>query len=285
MKTMRMITGMRHAVPLVLLVSAVSGCNSLFYYPADKVYSSSIAQPHEDRFVDSLSGNRLHLLYFPSPEPKALILHFHGNSRNITAHHRAFLWTVPEGYDLISWDYSGYGRSTGKPGRETIYLDALSMLTYAARMKEDKGYPLIVIGQSLGGAVLLGSLGGFEDRDRIDLVVTDCAFPSYVELADAHVRNATCLPIPLGGALFTDDYAPAGSYASIRNIPILVVHSRDDEAVPFFLGQKLYAHLENRRKWFWEFDGKHTAGFWQIANQRRLLSFFEKEVFGKKVPR
>ena len=149
MKTMRMITGMRHAVPLVLLVSAVSGCNSLFYYPADKVYSSSIAQPHEDRFVDSLSGNRLHLLYFPSPEPKALILHFHGNSRNITAHHRAFLWTVPEGYDLISWDYSGYGRSTGKPGRETIYLDALSMLTYAARMKEDKGYPLIVIGQSL----------------------------------------------------------------------------------------------------------------------------------------
>lgn len=285
MKTVRMKAGIQRAVFLVLAAAAVSGCNSLFYYPTDRVYDRSIAQPHEERFVDSLSGSRLHMLYFPSQNPKALILHFHGNSRNITALHRAFLWTVPEGYDLISWDYSGYGRSTGKPGREAIYRDSLTMLAYAVRMKEEKGYPLIVIGQSLGGSVLLGALGGFPDRDRIDLVVSDCAFPSYVELADAHVRNATCLPIPLGSAMFTDDYAPALSYDAIKNVPILVVHSKDDEAVPFFLGEKLYANLENRRKWFWKLEGKHTAGFWQSANQRRLLAFFEQEVLRKDARR
>ena len=256
-------------------------CNSLYYYPTDKVYTQSIPEEHQERFLESAHGNKLHLLYFPAEKPKALLLHFHGNARNISAHHRAFLWTVPRGYDLISWDYSGYGRSTGSPGREQIYRDSLAMLEYAVRMKEEKGYKLIVVGQSLGGAVLLGTLGSFPRRDMIDLVVADCAFPSYIELGNFHVKNATCLPIPLGSALFTDDYAPVRGYDGLRNIPILVAHCRDDKAVPFFLGEELFARLESKRKWFWELNCKHTAGFWEKENQLSLLAFFDREVISQ----
>jgi fermentation-respiration switch protein FrsA (DUF1100 family) len=265
----------------IFCTAGILCCNSLFYYPTDKVYTKNIQEEHEERFIDSAGGNKLHMLYFPAKNPKALLIHFHGNARNITAHHRAFLWAVPRGYDLISWDYSGYGRSTGSPGREQIYRDSLTMLEYAVRMKEEKGYPLIAVGQSLGGAVLLGALGDFPRRDMIDLVVADCTFPSYVELSNFHVKNTTCLPIPLGNAIFTDDYAPVRAYDGIQNIPILVAHCRDDTAVPFFLGKQLYESLENKRKWFWELECKHTAGFWKIENQLRLLAFFDQEVIHK----
>ena len=254
----------------------LSACNSLFYFPANKkIYNENIQEKHSIGFLESKSGSRLHYFYFQAESPRALILYFQGNARNITSSFKAFLWAVPKGYDLLVWDYSGYGKSTGKAARENIYKDSLSMLEFAVKIKKEKRLFLITAGQSLGGAVMLGGLGGFEDRNEVDIILADCTFWSYKEAARESVRSFTCLP---GCAAFpvTDAYAPYKTFSQIKDIPIIVSHCLEDEVIPFKLGVELYEKLESKNKRFVEFSCKHTSAYWREENQERLLGIFDE---------
>ena len=249
-------------------------CNSMFYFPANKkIYNIHIPEKHISAFLESRSGSRLHYFYFQSESPQALIVFFHGNSRNITSSFRNFLWAVPKGYDLLVWDYSGYGESTGKATRENIYKDSLSVLEFAVKIKKEKHLHLITIGQSLGGAVMLGALGGFDERNEVDIILADCTFWSYKEITREYIRKFTCFPGCVGFSV-TDDYAPYKTFSQIKDIPIIISHCREDKTVSFEQGEKLYEKLESKNKRFIEFSCKHTAAYWRQENQERLLGIF-----------
>jgi len=268
-------------LPMLFLLGA---CNSFFYFPADKkIYNENIPEKHDSAFLESQSGSRLHYFYFQSEHPQALIVFFHGNARNITSSFKNFLWAVPEGYDLLVWDYSGYGESTGKATRENIYKDSLSILEFAVKVKKEKRFHLITIGQSLGGAVMLGALGGFEERNEVDIILADCTFWSYKEIAREEIRSFTCLPGCVGFSV-TDAYAPYKTLSEIKDIPIIISHCREDKTVPFRLGEELYEKLESNNKRFIEFSCKHTAAYWREENQKQLLNIFAEILENSKKP-
>ena len=54
---------------------------------------------------------------------------------------------------------------------------------------------------------------------------------------------------------------PVVEYASRLQCPVLVVHSRDDEIIPFAMGQAIYT-VAPEPKEFIELRGDHNAGFW-----------------------
>ena len=266
-------------LPVLLLMNA---CNSLFYFPANqKIYNESIPEKHNSGFLESRSGSRIHYFYFQSEYPHALILFFHGNARNITSSYKNFLWAVSKGYDLLVWDYSGYGESTGKATRDNIYKDSLSILEFAVKIKKEKNFRLITIGQSLGGAVMLGGLGGFEERNEVDIILADCTFWSYNNIAREEMRKFTCLP---GCAAFfvTDTHSPYMAFPQIKDIPIIVSHCREDKTISFQQGAELYEKLESKNKRFIEFSCKHTAAYWRKENQEQLLNIFD-EILGNRV--
>ncbi len=250
-------------------------CDGLFYYPTQIKYNT-IEREHRDVFIESRSKNRLHGLYFPArSEHKALVLFFHGNYRNVTGLYKTFVWLTDYGYDYLIVDYSGYGKSDGRAGRKSLYKDGISMLEYSAQLAYQKGYPLIVIGQSIGGATLLGSLKGFENRDSISLILIDCSFLSYKDIADYHTKNTTKLPIPLGSWIITDNHVPHESLDEIQNIPVLVSHCRQDKTVPLQFGKELYEKLQGE-KWYWEFDCTHSKAYWKDENKKKLAEFFDE---------
>ena len=269
---------------ILLPILILSACNSLFYFPADqKIYDENISEKHSSGFVESGSGSRLHYFYFQAEHPHALIVFFHGNARNITSNYKNFLWAVPKGYDLLVWDYSGYGESTGKATRENIYKDSLSILEFAVKIKKEKNIHLITIGQSLGGAVMLGALGGFDELNEVNIILADCTFWSYKEIAREEVRKFTCLP---GCAVFpvTDAYAPYKTFSHIKDIPIIISHCREDMTVSFKQGEELYEKLENKNKRFIEFSCKHTTAYWRENNQEQLLSIFAEILENQEKP-
>ncbi len=53
---------------------------------------------------------------------------------------------------------------------------------------------------------------------------------------------------------------PVEQYASLLECPVLVVHSRDDEIIPFAMGQSIYAAVKQRKS-FLELRGDHNNGF------------------------
>ncbi len=255
---------------------AVSSCDSIFYYPT-RIRYDDVKGNYDDIYISSGSGNRLHGYFFPSQEQKALVLFFHGNYRNITALYKTFSWLTYFGYDYMIVDYSGYGQSSGRADRRNLHLDGISMLEYAHAKSRTRDYPLIVIGQSIGGAVLLGSLGDFAHTEDVSLAVIDCSFPSYKEIANYHTHHSTKLPLPLGTLIITDRYEPRDSLDVISSIPVLVSHCREDKTVPIQFGRALYDEIRGE-KWFWELECKHSGAYWKNDNQKRLADFFDRHI-------
>lgn len=223
---------------------ALSGCTNLFLQPDRALHLSPDrvgARWEEARFA-SADGTPLTGLWFPaSPGPgKGVVVHFHGNAENMTSHFLFVYWLALEGWDVLAFDYRGYGASGGEKSLEGAVRDGTAALAYARARAG--GRPLAVLGQSLGGAVAVLAL----DRDGgegVRAVVLDSTFASYRRVARDKMRQlwlTWAFRRPLSWALFSDRLAPERVMARRRPVPLLVLHAPDDPVVPFAEGRRLY---------------------------------------------
>lgn len=104
------------------------------------------------RFMKSSLGNDIAVLYIKcSPEKKYTILYSHGNAIDLGHAHRICVsLSVALKCDVVSYDYSGYGHSGGKPSEKNIYEDIKAAWEYTLSMHEPRPERIILYGQSLG---------------------------------------------------------------------------------------------------------------------------------------
>lgn len=270
---------------LALLALLLAGCNRVYYQPSRGVHgdAAKAGYRYSEHYFLSGSGNSLHGRFFPRREgttPKGLWIFFHGNARNISGSYSLYAWVTAEGWDYFVFDYSGYGQSKGEAGRVAAFEDGLAALRMAARnFPREPGGKLVLAGESLGGAILLGSLAEWDDRALASLVFVDGAFPSYRKVARAVMADRFyAWPFQfLGPLLVGDAHAPERGLARLAGIPLLVAHCREDEEVPFRMGEALHAAAPGP-KWFWPLEGcGHTQGFSERfpENRRRLMAFVD----------
>lgn len=230
----------------------MSGCTHLFYQPSDLMYVPNpeqlegVRQEHEFK---SLDGVKLAAWYLPAQKNKpyrGLIVQFHGNAQNMTAHFAGLAWLTEEGYDLFTFDYRGYGISEGKPTPEGVNRDGIAAIRYALGLKRPSAGPkdVILYGQSLGGAILLRAFDEIPqaERARIKTVVIESSFHSYHAISrNVLSRNfLTFVFQPLAYVLVSNRYSPEEAIARISPIPLIVMHGDQDAVVPFKFGQKIY---------------------------------------------
>ena len=87
----------------------------LIFFP-EKVntdYKYPFQQPFEEVYLTTADGASLHALYFRSPQPKGVILYFHGNAGSLRTWGYLAEDLIPFGYDVLMPDYRGFGKSTG----------------------------------------------------------------------------------------------------------------------------------------------------------------------------
>ena len=65
------------------------------------------------------------LMHQSSPQ---IIMYCHGNSGNIYDRIHTMDAFKRRGYSIIMFDYSGYGKSTGRPSERQLYMDASIVL-------------------------------------------------------------------------------------------------------------------------------------------------------------
>ena len=65
---------------------------------------------------------------------------------------------------------------------------------------------------------------------------------------------------------------PTGEFLQTASCPVLIVHSRDDELIPFDHGRQLF-ELASQPKHFLELRGGHNDGF--LVSGRRYLDGFD----------
>ncbi len=156
------------------------------------------------------------------------MLLFHGNAGNVCDRLPHAQLLVAAGFDVLVFDYRGYGRSSGKPSEQGTYRDARA--AHAALLAQpgvDRAR-VFYLGESLGGAVALALA---LERPPAGLVLQS-AFAGVREMARVHYPF-----IP--PALVPDAYP---SLRLIRGLaaPLLVLHGERDDIVPPSQGRALF---------------------------------------------
>ena len=204
---------------------------------------------YENVSLTTSDNERLHGWYVPAANPKGVLLFFHGNAGNIS--HRLDSIRIFHDLDLdtLIIDYRGYGQSTGKTSEQGTYLDAQAAWDYLVNSRRIPADRIIVFGRSLGGAI--GTWLGAQNTPAA--VIIESSFSSGVDMAR---RFYPFLP----ARLITRLRYPVVDYAGRLSCPVLVVHSRQDEIIPFAMGQAIYDAVKQNKS-FLELRGDHNNGF------------------------
>jgi hypothetical protein len=205
----------------------------------------------ESVVFESSNGNKLNgwILKPKNEIPTVTLLHFHGNAGFLLSQYQAMTPLIKYGFQIFVFDYSGFGFSEGKATRENVLIDANSALNYVKSRADIKNTKLVIYGQSLGGH--LSAVVASQRQADIDGLVIEGAFSSHKDIA---AQTAGIF----GRILVSEKYS---AFKSIRTFkkPVLVIHSTEDEVIPFKMGQKIFNNA-NSPKEFYEIKKCHICG-------------------------
>ncbi len=259
----------------------VSGCSSMLYYPAPNEFVDRAKMPvkPEDVSFKSENGANLHAWRFRSVKgqpAKCAILMFHGNAQNISTHFYSLYWILEHGYDYMVFDYEGYGTSEGKPSPKTTVEDGHAALRKIHEMYPDK--KIVVVAQSLGGAVGLRSVLDMKTEIPVAIVVADSTFASYRSVARSTLSNHwfTWPFQPIGWLVMSDQYAPKSALSTLAPTPLVVVHGDADTAVDISMGRDVFERASDPKEFWLVPGGRHIEGFYRVELRNRLLQKFSE---------
>ncbi|MDH0304913.1 MULTISPECIES: alpha/beta hydrolase [unclassified Pseudomonas] len=228
----------------------LGGCSSLLFYPEPgQPFTPEKARlQYQNLTLTAADGTRLHGWWIPVPqgvEVKGTVLHLHGNGGNLAWHLGGSYWLPKEGYQVLMIDYRGYGLSQGKPTLPEVYGDIGAALDWLDRAPPVQGKPLVLLGQSLGGAMAIHYLAQHpEQRRRFSALVFDGVPASYRAVGRYALSTSWMtwpLQVPLSW-LVPDGDSAINSIERLENPPKLFFHSIDDNLVPLDNGLRLYRH-------------------------------------------
>jgi fermentation-respiration switch protein FrsA (DUF1100 family) len=269
---------------VLLALTSLAGCTNVFLQP-DRVLRylpDRTEGAWQDVRFKSADGTDLIGLWFSARKTpsKGVIVHFHGNGENMTSHYLFVYWLAAEGYDVFTFDYRGYGGSAGKKSIGGSIEDGAAALRVARARAGGARERMIVLGQSLGGAIALASL----DRDGGEGVrglILDSTFASYRTVARLKLDGVWLtwpLQYPLSALLISDRWAPQRLIARRKSVPLLMLHATGDPVVPYAQGRRLF-DLAPGPKEFWKLDSSgHTEALYLRASQYRppLLAWLDR---------
>ena len=243
---------------LLVLLAAFSGLMyvqqpGMTFFPESEISETpqDWGLEYEDIVLDTKDNIQLHGWFIPSKESRRTLLFFHGNAGNISHRGESVRIFHRLGLNVLIFDYRGYGKSQGKPGEQGMYKDADAAWHYLVQIRGLEPKNIILFGRSLGGAVAT-KLASDVQAGKL---ILESTFSSGKDMAKSI--------FPLMSHII---YVRFGfnSEERIKKItcPVLVIHSPDDEIVPFQLGEKIY-EAANEPKTLFKLRGDHNAGFYQ----------------------
>ncbi len=207
-------------------------------------------------------GVQLHAWFFSRPAPLATLLFCHGNAGNVSHRLQNVYYLSKTGFQVLLFDYRGYGHSTGQPSEEGLYRDGVAAWDHLVTRSDATKAPRLIFGRSLGGAVAVE----LATRVKAEGLIIESTFTSIRTLA----RLMFPLPLPELPVKY-DSLAKIGRIS----MPLLAIHGERDELIPFADGRALFEAANEPKSWFPIPSAGHNDTYW-IGGQgyfQRLAAF------------
>lgn len=195
--------------------------------------------------IKTRDGAEMSAIYLAAPNSEFTILYSHGNSEDIGDIRSVLEEFRGKGFSVLAYDYRGYGTSDGAPSEKNAYEDAEAVYEYLVGKLGCPPDRIIALGRSLGGAMAMH----LACREKLAGLILESSFVSVF-------RVVTRVPlIPFDKFRNVD---------KIKNVqcPILIIHGRKDEIVPFWHGEKLFETANEPKLKFWVDGAGHNDLFW-----------------------
>jgi fermentation-respiration switch protein FrsA (DUF1100 family) len=208
--------------------------------------------------------------------PKGTVIHYHGNASNITNHWYLVDWIPKIGFNLLTFDYRGFGRSEGSPDFTGVLQDCLSVISFLRQSELEKTGNIILLGQSIGGAFCL-SAASKALGDDIKGIIIDSSFDSFQEMS---LEKIPALSSKFGRfivkTLVSDKCSPI-LHIDRLTMPKLFIHGDRDQVVPFNRGLSLFRSALKPKTFLKIPNGTHMSIFQnrQEKNMKIVTDFFD----------
>ena len=210
----------------------------------DGISLDARARSHED-------GSRYWILFCP---PSGATLH--GHTGHTDSLHAA-------GYNVLVFDYRGFGRNPGTPSEAGLYEDALTAYRYLVEQLAVPPHRIVLAGRSLGSAVAV------ELATRV---------PSggllLLSAVDSVVATGSRLYFWAPVSLLASQRFDATAKAPFVTVPVLEVHATDDAFVPLRAARALFERFPARKVMLELSGGHNDVGFPIDESFSRALAEF-----------
>ena len=237
-----MMTGVASKILLTIAVAAV-GLLSLLYFNQEKLlfhperlkkdHVFPFSVPFEEIWLDC-DGAKVHTLLFPKPNPKGVVLYFHGNAGSMREWGTLHTDFDAHPYDLWIMDYRGFGKSEGSlKGEAMMQADALKM--WEAAQQRYAGKEIILYGRSIG----TGVASALAAKHPPKMLILETPYYNLPDLVKQIAPWAP--PFLLRYQLMNDQHIQNQSF------PVHLIHGDRDSLIPVSSSERLDAlgdHIE-----------------------------------------
>lgn len=202
---------------LVVLVYLLQ--DRMIFYPTGAAPAPLPMLGADDREISlDANGHKLHGWQINAGRSK-VILYYGGNAEAVYANISDFHHLTDTTFLLMN--YRGYGRSSGRPGQEALFADALAVYDQLVAQNRDRYRQVVLMGRSLGSGVAVY----VASQRKVDGLILITPFDSLRTVAK---RSYFFLPVDWLMRHPFDSYR----YAADLTAPVLVVRAEHDQVVP-----------------------------------------------------
>ena len=248
----------------------LASCQSkLIWFPgkAGEVTPQDEGLQFEELTLATSDGEHLHAWFLPARgQPRGALLLSHGNAGTIESRLPVARFFVEANVSVLLYDYRGYGRSSGSPSEEGTYADARAAWQELTVKRGFAPERILLYGESLGGGVTVQLAS---EQKCAGVILHD----TFSSLDDAAAFHYPWLPVRW---LLRTHYDNVAKIARI-GAPLLLIHSPDDEVIPFALGQKLFEAAAEPKEMLVT-AGSHNDIGWRASEEwrTRVREFVER---------
>ncbi len=184
--------------------------------------------------LTTATGETISAKFYSNDNAHHTILFSHGNAEDLGTIEPFVTMLRDTGFNVLAFDYAGYGTSTGSPSETNSYADIDAAYKYLRIEKAIPADKILVHGRSLGGGVAVD----LASREKVGGLILESTFMSAF-------RVMTHYPI-----------LPFDKFKSIEKLdrvecPTLVIHGTKDKITPTYYGERLFEEAKAPKYHYW----------------------------------
>ncbi|CDZ76044.1 acetoin dehydrogenase E2 subunit dihydrolipoyllysine-residue acetyltransferase [Legionella massiliensis] len=235
---------------------------NLIYFPAREMPSRQVfhAEDMQELWLKTSDGLNLLAWYKPAQANQPTLLFLHGNAGHIGNRMPLIRQFLRAGFGALLLEYRGYGGNKGKPAEESLYSDARAAMHFLQE-QTNSSRSVVLYGESLGTGVAVKMASEFP----ICALVLQSPYTSLSAVARYHYPWIFIPPL--------DKFDSLARISTIK-APVLILHGKRDQIVPFEQGLELY-NQANEPKRLVAPDNKGHNNLWDDDFAKTVIHFIQ----------